>query len=118
VLLFVCIPFVVWQSSRRAEIERALLTLQDIPSPANGWTLRVVGSGWKGDSSVEVTHPNFSDRGEPTGDTTTEVKLPPDKKLLDYEVTLPHVPPGTYTVTARGVQSGTEQIQKFAIPDR
>jgi hypothetical protein len=118
VLLFVCILFVVWQSSRRARSDRAPLTLQDIPSAANGWTLRVVGSGWKGDSSVEVTHPNFSDRGEPTGDTTTEVKLPPDKKLLDYEVTLPHVPPGTYTVTARGVQSGTEQIQKFAIPDR
>jgi hypothetical protein len=122
-LLFVCILFVVWQSSRRAEIERALLTLQDIPSPANGWTLRVVGSGWegKGDSSVEVTHPSFSDRGEPTGDTTRQVKLHSNTKLLDYKVTLvtlPHVPPGTYTVTARGVQSGTEQIQKFAIPDR
>jgi hypothetical protein len=42
----------------------------------------------------------------------------PRGSWLDYEVTLPHVPPGTYTVTARGVQSGTVQIQKFAIPDR
>jgi hypothetical protein len=114
VLLFVCILFVVWQNSRRAR----RLTLQDLPSAANGWTLRVVGSGWEGDGSVEVTHPSFSDRGEPTGDTTTEVELHPDKKLLDYEVTLPHVPPGTYTVKARGVQSGTVQIENFAIPDR
>jgi hypothetical protein len=65
-----------------------------------------------------VTNPSFSDRGEPTGDTTTEVELHPDKKLLDYEVTLPHVPPGTYTVKARGVQSGTVQIENFAIPNR
>jgi hypothetical protein len=114
VLLFVCILFVVWQNSRRA----GRLTLQDIPTATNGWTLRVVGRGWEGDSSVEVTHPSFSDRGESTGDTTTEVQLHRDKKLLDHKVTLPNLPPGTYTVKARGVQSGTVQTENFTIPDR
>jgi hypothetical protein len=33
-------------------------------------------------------------------------------------VTLPRLPPGTYTVKARGVQSGTVQTEKFTIPDR
>jgi len=37
--------------------DRASLTLQETPSPANDWTLRVLGSGWEGDNSVEMTYP-------------------------------------------------------------
>jgi hypothetical protein len=93
--------------------DRASLTLEQTPSPANNWTLRVMGLGWEGDNSVEVTYPTGLEDTQ-----TTEVQLFPDTKLLDYEVTLPRLPPGTYTVKARGVQSSTVQTENFTIPDR
>jgi hypothetical protein len=90
---------------------RASLILQDIPSPANDWTLRMTGGGWEGDSSVEVTYPTG------LGDTqTTEVPLHPEKKLLDHEVVAVNLPAGEYTVKARGVQSGTELTETFTVP--
>lgn len=46
------------------------------------------------------------------------MQLEADTKWLYYRVTLPRLPPGTYTVKARGVQSGTVQTENFTIPDR
>jgi hypothetical protein len=54
--------------------DRASLTLET-PSPANDWTLRVAGSGWEGDNSVEVTYPTGLEHTQ-----TTEVQLEADTK--------------------------------------
>lgn len=95
--------------------ERASILLDQAPCVFSGYQLKISGSGWDGDSKVEI---RMSEEGTPDEDTFPLAVLVADGRFsFTEELSAEWVGPlNSYTITVRGTLTGKILKTSFSTP--